>query len=387
VQPVPEVAVTDTPYSPLRYLHPRTWLAEVSSDGFGPTVAVTTQGSDILGQHTWALRAGVGLVGLNPFFDVSYAYNGLRPSFAFRWSRTVQRSTVTVSGNEIAYPYERWVADAGVSIAFPALFQSHALSLGYSLTYAGPVGAIAGANLLDPTEFPPVVAQRVLDGRIRGAWSFSRTQRYSYDISAHEGYEGSLTFRGTDRAIGGRSSSFDVSAAIAGYIPLPFRLRRYQHVIALRAAGGIGTFARGEGAFFSIGGFPNFDPVAFVTALQSLAFATSTPLRGYAPSARTGSAFYQANIEYRFPIVQVDRGISTLPVYFTRLWGGLFFDAGDAWFGRVNFENIAMGAGAELFAELVWGYFISTTLRVGFARGILGKDAATQFYGLLGTPF
>lgn len=387
VQPVLEVAVTDTPYSPLRYLHPRTWLAEVSSDGFGPTVAVTTQGSDILGQHTWALRAGVGLVGFNPFFDVSYAYNGLRPSFAFRWSRTVQRSTVTVSGNEIAYPYERWVADAGVSIAFPALFQSHALSLGYSLTYAGPVGAIAGANLLDPTEFPPVVAQRVLDGRIRGAWSFSRTQRYSYDISAHEGYEGSLTFRGTDRAIGGQTASFDVSAAIAGYIPLPFRLRRYQHVIALRAAGGIGTFARGEGAFFSIGGFPNFDPVAFVTALQSLAFATSTPLRGYAPSARTGSAFYQANIEYRFPIVQVDRGISTLPVYFTRLWGGLFFDAGDAWFGRVNFENIAMGAGAELFAELVWGYFISTTLRVGFARGILGKDAATQFYGLLGTPF
>jgi len=387
VQTAPEVAVTDRPYNPGRHMHPRTWLAEVSDDGFGPTVAVTTQGSDILRQHNWAVRAGVGLVGFNPFFDLTYAYNGLRPSFTFRLSRAVNRSTVNVAGNEIAYPYERWVGDAGVSVSFPALFQNNALSLGYSLSYAGPAGAIPGANLVDPNEFPPEVPQRVVDGRIRGAWSFARTQRYTYDISSHEGYEGSLAFHGTDRAIGGRTSSFDVSAAIAGYIPLPFRLRRYHHVIAVRAAGGVGTFARGEGAFFSIGGYPNFDPVAFVTALPSLSNGTSTPLRGYAPSARTGSAFYQANIEYRFPIVQVDRGVSTLPVYFTRLWGGVFFDVGDAWFGRVNFENIAMGAGAELFAELVWGYFISTTLRVGFARGILGKDAATQVYGLLGTPF
>ena len=49
--------------------------------------------------------------------------------------------------------------------------------------------------------------------------------------------------------------------------------------------------------------------------------------------------------------------------------------------------RMAMGTGAELFADLVWGYFITTTVRVGFAQGLRGKDAATQVYGMLGTPF
>jgi hypothetical protein len=383
----PDVTVTDQPYNALRSLHPRTWIAEVSDDGFGPTVAVTTQASDILGVHNWALRAGVGFVGFNPTFDLSYAYRGLRPSLVARVARTVQRATVVLPSGEVAYPYERWVGDVGVAIAFPQLFQSSALSLGYTLSYAGPAGTIAGANQYDPAELPPVVPSRVVDGRIRAAWSFSRTQRYTYDISSHEGYEGSLSVHASDRALGGQSSSFDVSAAIAGYIPMPFRLNRYHHVLALRAAGGIGTLARGEAAFFSIGGYPNFDPVAFVTSLPSLAYGSSTPLRGYAPAARTGSAFYQANVEYRFPLVQVDRGVTTLPVYFARLWGGVFFDVGDAWYGRGNLENMAMGTGAELFADLVWGYFITTTVRVGFAQGLRGKDAATQVYGMLGTPF
>lgn len=387
VQTAADVPVTDRPYSAVRSIYPRTWLAEVSDDGFGPTVAITTQAEDILGRHAWALRAGIGLVGFNPYFDLSYAYRGLRPTITARVARTVQRATIAQGENEYAYPYERWIADVGTSLSFPQLFQNSTLALGYTLTYAGPLGRIPGAMDWDPGEIPPVVPPHVVDGRVRASFSFGRTQRYTYDISTHEGYEGALSMRATDRAIGGQSASFDVSAAIAGYIPLPFRLRRYHHVLAMRAAGGVGTVTRGEAAFYSVGGYPNFDPVSFVTSLPALAYSTSTPLRGYAPAARTGSAFYQANLEYRFPIVQVDRGVTTLPVYFARLWGGVFFDVGDAWYGRVNFENIAMGTGAELFADLVWGYFITTTLRVGFARGLLGKDAATQVYGLLGTPF
>lgn len=383
----PDVPTRDGPYSPWNTLRPRTWFAEFSDDGFGPTVSITTQGEDILGIHAWAARAGLGLVGFNPTFDLSYAYRGLRPTITARVARTVQRATLSIGEEERAYALQRWVADVGVSLGFPQLFQNSALALGYTLSYASPVGTVPGATDFDPFEIPPALPRSGMDGRLRASWSFSRTQRYVYDISAHEGYEGSISMRVADRAIGAQTGSFDVTGAFAAYIPMPFRLSRYHHVLALRAAGGIGTLSRGEAGFYAIGGYPMFDPVTFVTSLPALAYGTSTPLRGYAPSARTGSAFYQGNIEYRFPIVQIDRGITTIPVYLARLWGGVFFDFGDAWFGRVRPENIALGAGAELFADIVWGYFITTTLRVGFGQGLVGQDAATQVYGLLGTPF
>jgi hypothetical protein len=382
-----DVPTHDRPYTPWNTVRPRSWFAEVSDDGFGPTAAITTLGEDVLGRHSWALRAGVGFVGWNPFFDLSYAYRGLRPTITARVGRSVTRATIALGDSEIAYPVERWVADVGASLSFPALFQSSALAIGYTFSYAQPVGPVPGVTELDPAEIPPPLPRRGADGRIRASFSFSRTQRYTYDISAHEGYEGSVSTHVADRALGAQTGSFDVSAAFAAYIPMPFRLARYHHVLALRAAGGVGTLSRGEASFFSVGGYPMFDPVTFVTSLPSLAYSSSTPLRGYAPQARVGSAFYQANVEYRFPIVQVDRGVTTLPVYFARLWGGVFFDVGDAWFGRMQPQNIAMGAGAELFADIVWGYFITTTLRVGFGQGLVGKDAMSQVYGLLGTPF
>jgi hypothetical protein len=383
----PDVPMRERAYTPWNTLRPRAWLAEVSDDGFGPAVSVVTQGEDILGLHSWAARAGIGLVGGNPTFDVSYAYRGLRPAFTLRAARSIQRATVSFGESELAYALARYTADAGVSISFPRLFQSSALSFGYTLSWAGPAQAVSAADRLDPTEIPPAFPRGVMDGRLRAAWSFSRTQRYTYDISAHEGYDGFVSLRASDRALGGRTGSFDLSAGVSAYVPMPFRMGRYHHVLAVRAAGGIGTLSRGEATFFSVGGYPTFDPVAFVTGLPALAYASSTPLRGYAPGARAGSAFYQANLEYRFPIAQVDRGVVTLPVYLARLWGAVFVDAGDAWFGRANPANVAVGTGAELFADVVWGYFINTTLRFGFARGLFGQDAATQAYGLLGTPF
>ncbi|MDP3275522.1 MAG: hypothetical protein Q8Q09_10030 [Deltaproteobacteria bacterium] len=383
----PSIAMREVPYRPWPTLAPRTWIAEFGDDGFGPTVAVTSGASDVLGIHSWSAQTSLGFVSLQPSFSLSYVYRGLRPTMSLSVGRAVQRQGYTIAGRDFFVPRETYYGDLGMSVGFPSLFFSHALSFGYSARYAGPVGAVPGGGYVDPNELAPATPTRSTDASLRASWSFSSSQRYSYDISTHEGFQGALSMRASDRAIGSARGGFDVNAVLAGFVPIPLQWRRYQHVLAVRAAGGVGTTDRGEATFYSLGGFAMFDPLAFLTSLPSLAYGGSTPLRGYAPGARSGAAFLQANVEYRFPLLQVDRGISTLPVYFSRVWGAVFVDAGHAWFGRLQPTQMAVGMGAEVFADLVWGYLITTTLRFGVGQGVVGQDAQTQVYGMLGTPF
>lgn len=383
----PPATVRDYEYTPWPTMRPRTWQADISDDGFGPLVSVSSGANDILGRQSWSARASLGLVGLNPGFDLAYSYSGLRPTVSMRFSRSVSRATWVNGGHEYAYPLERWVGDVGISVGFPSLFFSNSLSFGFNGAYAGPIGAAPGQQNWDPTELAPALPGRQLHAALRAGWSFSRVQRYTYDISAHEGFEGSVSMRASDRALGGAIGGFDINAAITGYVPMPLRVGRYQHVLALRAAGGVGTSDTGERGYYALGGYPLFNPVDFVSNLPSLGYSGSTPLRGYPPNARGGSSYYQCSVEYRFPIVQIDRGVSTLPIYIARLWGAVYVDAGDAWFGQVKPDRIAVGAGTEVFLDVVWGYVITTTMRFGVAQGLRGSDAQTQYYGLLGVPF
>jgi hypothetical protein len=64
----------------------------------------------------------------------------------------------------------------------------------------------------------------------------------------------------------------------------------------------------------------------------------------------------------------------------------VFSDAGNAFSGPPKLSDFLVGSGAELFAELVVGYRITITVRLGMARG-LTKGGETEVYLHLGTPF
>lgn len=92
------------------------------------------------------------------------------------------------------------------------------------------------------------------------------------------------------------------------------------------------------------------------------------------------------NLEYRFPIAQIRRGVSTLPVFVQRIYGDVFADTSHAAFGRFNPDLIAVGAGAELFVDLLVGFFIPFTVRVDYAHGFM-RNGEDQVYGILSSPF
>ena len=101
---------------------------------------------------------------------------------------------------------------------------------------------------------------------------------------------------------------------------------------------------------------------------------------------RGGSQFQLANAEYRFPIWQTQRGVSTLPIFLQRVSGDVFVDAGNANFGRFDPSAILVGAGAELLIDIVAGYIIPFSARIGYARGFMA-EGDDQVYGLFSSPF
>ncbi|MBZ0118021.1 MAG: hypothetical protein K8H88_13545, partial [Sandaracinaceae bacterium] len=111
-----------------------------------------------------------------------------------------------------------------------------------------------------------------------------------------------------------------------------------------------------------------------------------TALRGYPANDRVGTQYHLLQVEYRFPIVRLNRGVYTIPVYLNRLYAVAFADAGDAFVGELDLSRVRVGVGGELLLDFTLGYFLPFTVRVGYARGLM-QGGIDQFYGHLGVPF
>jgi len=387
-RPIDTIPTSDHPYSPWGTIRPRILTAELTADGFGPQLALRVSGADILNRHAWNVRLGVGLVRGDPNVDVTYVYRGVRPTLRLRAFRTVDAG----NGFRVGRRAPGWVAErvggeSEVSVAFPGRFDAHTVSLVYDASWVRAYGGFPElARYLDPNEAPPVLPFQGWITGLRATWWYARSQRYAYSISAQEGVNLFATARVSDPALGSAVGSVEFSAGASAYIPMPWGYDRRRHVLAFHLGGGVGTTDRGERALFSLGGFPDFNPASLLDLLRGGGVGGGIALRGYKPDARVGSQFEMANVEYRFPVLQPQRGLSTFPLFVQQLWASVFADAGHAAFGRFDWENVAVGAGAEVFADLVVGFVVPLTVRAGYAHGFMdgGED---QFYALLGNAF
>lgn len=84
--------------------------------------------------------------------------------------------------------------------------------------------------------------------------------------------------------------------------------------------------------------------------------------------------------------MRLNRGVSSLPIYFNRIYASVFGDYGDAFTRAFDLSTFRLGIGAEVFLDFTLFYVVGLTLRVGYAHGFMegGQD---QVYAHLGTPF
>jgi hypothetical protein len=381
-RPADEVVIRERPYSAWETAHP--WrVANLSTQpgGFEQQVALDLTGADATGIHSWNLHLEQGLGGRGETNEVlSYTWDRLWAPLSLGGShRTVRAGGLVIDGQARAYAEEQWSAQALATLPIVRhLDHSVTVNLNYHYSHFGPADRLDVP--LDPNQAIPVIPERGALAGVGAGFVFSNVRRYAFSVSGEEGRTIALNLNLNDPALGGDFRTVDVSWSWTEFLQLPLR----RHVLELAYSGGAGQGDLARRGLFFLGGFgDNAAADAFLLcALKVKAdrcpFGTP-PLRGYVPGAFYGDQFHVLTTEWRFPITEVEKGPSTLPVYLNRLVGAVYADYGLAYSGDTHLDNFKLGVGAELGLNLTLGYSEGASLRLGYARGLM-QEGQDQVY-------
>jgi hypothetical protein len=366
------------PYSPWHTLLPRRYGVQITPGSFGQAIIVTADGSDLTGLHSVAMQSIVEVENPEPQGSIAYTYGAM----PFDFSVSAFRSIAPRGDYQLGQYKPTYVQETAGFASTVAFTQSRAYD---TRTYviSSSVARIAAdlpmpIDRIDPAE-TPAFPTRGLASTIHLGYSFSNSERYLWSVGPERGYSMSLAFDLTDPVLGSDFEGFASNGDFTTYLTMPW-LRH--HSLALHAGGGIsgGNFP-GHGAYF-IGGFVDL-PV--VDTIRNSLIQGGIVLRGYQPGSVGGRNYVLGNAEYRFPIVNVDNGDSTLPIFLNRITGAAFVDYGAA-FDAFDDANFKTGVGAELWFDMTLGYVAPFTFRLGYAKGLasLGVD---KVYFVAAVPF
>ena len=366
------------PYNPWRTLIPRRYGVQITPGSFGQSVIVTATGSDISGLHAVSATSSIEVERPEIQGSIGYSYLGLPVDFGM----SAFRSLTPRAGYGLG-EYKPTIVQENAGVATSLAYGQPKAFDARSYVISHTVSRVA-ANLpmpidrLDPYE-TPTIPTRGLASTLHFGYSFANAERYLWSVGPERGYAFSLAFDVTDPVLGSDFSGFATNGDFTTYFLMPWLKH---HSLALHAGGGTsgGNFP-GRGAFF-VGGFVD---LPLVDTVRNVLIQGGVTLRGYQPVAVAGRSYVLGNAEYRFPIVNIDRGDSTLPIFINRITGAAFVDYGSAFdiFRDARFKN---GVGGELWFDAYLGYVLPFTFRLGYARGLasLGID---KLYFVAAVPY
>lgn len=171
-------------------------------------------------------------------------------------------------------------------------------------------------------------------------WNFSNTHRYPRAISRTNGVEFSFIYREYLTRLGSAVNLSEIFADTQAYLGMPFN----RHVLAWK-----GSIA------YNNTDFPKFYPQF-----------NSLTIRSFENLCCIGNLFF-STLEYRFPLVEIQRGGQSVPIFLEQLHGAFFAD-----FVRSlsSSSNHQLAIGGEIRLDASAGYLLRSTLRLSFALGI-----------------
>jgi hypothetical protein len=374
---LPELHPTPRSYNPLLTLLPRSYMVQITPGNFGQSSIITATGTDIAGMH--ALSATLTTEWEHPELEGGIAYSYYRLPFDVGVS--AYRSISPGGGYALGANTIPWIQEVtGISTAIrysiPGAFDGQSFGLSYS------VARVAGelplpADRLNPYDTPAIPVRGML-GTLHLDWGYSNAYGYNWSVSNEGGFALGTAFDLADPALASDFSGYSARFDFQTYVKMPW-LRH--HVLALHAGGGVsGGNQAGRGSFY-VGGFVDYPVVD--TVQKNLFQAGWIVLRGYPVAFEVGANYALMNAEYRFPIVDIDRGLSTLPIFLHRITGAAFVDHGSA-FGDAQSAKFKTGVGGELWFDWTFGYLLNFTFRAGYAKGLAsGGIDKTYFAAVL----
>lgn len=378
-------AFADGDYQPWRWMAPLMFTPEISllldGAGFGGTI----NGEDPVGHHgyrlsgAWATDSETGEQTAG--FGAAYGYGGWPVSLGLSANyRTYPRTRSYVAGSDYI-PFTESAWSGGLSLAYPLRSVSESLALrgGWRFRYTDFFDAEPDPTN-DPFDIEPTRPEHGLFNEYTFGLSYADVERYPLAASTTNGVTGYVNLRVQQDLTGDASDALILNYGAGGYLANPWL---ETHVFALNLTGGIIRSSTGRDPRFAIGGHTPQDVLTSVILAEPQG---QFVLRGYPPALLRGSQYQVWKGEYRFPLVDLDEGFSTVPVFFRRMKGAVFVDTGGAFDGYLADADYRTALGAEVQLDAIFGYYLGGALRTGIARGI-DAGGITEWYLRYGGGF
>jgi hypothetical protein len=368
-----------TSYNPLHTLAPRNFTGSISPGNFGYQGTLSVASQDISGHHS--LQVSLTETFGQPQFEpnITYTYGGLPVDLSVSVFRVVnpQNQGYGIGAYQPQWIEEQTAVETSANYNYNRAFDSQNFAVSYTF------GQIAG-NLPYPPRGAEPSAQlttpgRGLNGVLHLGWSYSNTESFVWSVGPEKGFSVGAGFDVADAALASQFTGFDATFNLSGYFRMPWF---QHHVLALHAEGGTSGGGYLGQQLFYVGGYVDENVVS--TVLNSVTQG-GFALRGYPVLAEEGSNYALFNAEYRFPILNIDRGLSTLPLFVNRITGAAFVDYGSA-FNDAFTAEFKTGTGAELWFEFTLAYTLDFLFRAGYARG-WASEGIDKLYFVAASPF
>jgi hypothetical protein len=347
-------------YCPARTAWPHYWLPDFAfgSDDF--LLGAETSGGDILNYHAWNAHALWAFKREFPYLDAAYAYTRWRPIFSLHAAHIAQDHGEILESEHNGRTADYWERRvAGEAFVHYPFFLRHDAYLGY-----------VGQWRSNLDEIPRWAESPPFTGYWSGAqagWSYAtgealdRLMRFPAAIGGTV-YTPLLGSDVTQELVGGQAGA---------YFPLPVHDMGFY----FSALGGISFGQLLPQRTFTLGGNTQANPI--VLGFNNDRFA----LRGYRAGVASGDAAAVGSAQYMFPIADIERGISTWPIYFRGFRGRAFGEAGFAVDKdeRLRAADLYPDAGLSLYLDYVISYFVGLSFQSTVAYGFRDRDDTGGF--------
>jgi hypothetical protein len=344
----------ETDYSPLSTLLPRTWIPSALFVNYGLQVGAWIPMFDLSQKHYYDLNVGVDRRETNdgykalPFVSAEYGYR-FGKSFSIQTNAYFLPSFLTITRSF----FQRWGASVGLSSNLGDLPIQTRISLlmrKIENSDLGPANQSVGAGL-------------------DLGWS-SATRTNPLDTTLNEGLRVSASYNRFFQGLGSKDNFFSALINLDGYLPSPlwssatWYLGLHQGYTegtplynSFFEGGGELLFSQGRGIFLN---------------------------RGYLQGSFAARRIFGGNLELRFPISQIDRGLSLWPVFLQSLSGAVVLDTTSFDFGIPSrapkswLKQFLWSTGVELKSQWKFFYYLPTQIRLGAYRGL--SSGGEDFY-------
>jgi len=372
------------PYSAVPWIAPLLFAPEFGLITTGTAFGGALGGYDPAGHHSWTLSTAITTGrelserGIN--FAGQYSYNRLPFALSVlgRYRQYPQARGYFAASDFQTFMEDDYVLRAQTNFPFRGILENFSLSLSLQMQHVtfDDLPSVSP----DPGDLMPTTPSEAWLNQASLGLSFVSVERYPRSISTEKGFSASLSLSLQNPFIGSDVQALTFSYSANGYLPIPFIPR---HVLALNMTGGHVSSASGRTGQYTLGGAL---PQDVLTSIVFQEPAGGRVLRGYPPALVSGPNFQLWTLSYRFPIVELDQGFGTLPIFFRQIKGQFFGEAGTAYRGFIADADLIPSVGVELLLGSTFAYYLSGNLRLGYARGI-GEGGIHDAYLIYGGGF